>query len=242
MNEIFRFTDTFEINQNITVNSHIEESNLTWLSIDNCLKNYDQVYKIVSNTPVAAWKTSDETTNFIDYKEGRLQYPLRQTCNLVELCYASIKHYFNLETDFQFGSIDVNVFQQIKPKTNDFNIIHTDQHDLVKQSFTCLLFLNQPLECSGGTAFFQHVPTGLVKGNTTELGNLLLPLPELYHNGKYYWNQDKESKIWKMINYAEMISNRLIIFPSDYFHTAYHPINSFYNFSRLTLVFWMKEI
>jgi hypothetical protein len=37
----------------------------------------------------------------------------------------------------------------------------------------------------------------------------------------------------------DMVPGRLLIFPSQYFHAAFHPQNSFYDFPRLTLAFWM---
>ena len=41
--------------------------------------------------------------------------------------------------------------------------------------------------------------------------------------------------------FAEMIPNRLIIFPSNYYHAAYHPENGFYKDPRLTIAYWMKQ-
>ena len=38
---------------------------------------------------------------------------------------------------------------------------------------------------------------------------------------------------------VDMVPGRLLIFPSQYFHAAYHRQNSFYDFPRLTLAFWL---
>jgi hypothetical protein len=241
MNKIFRLGHLLDVNGNITVKSEQNmDSGMILLTVDNILKNYQEAYDTISSSPVSDWKNAENGKNFIDYKEGRLQYPVRNQVKLLDVSYEIIKHYYNVETDLNFGSIDVNVFQQILPRTNDFNIVHTDQHP-GSRSFTCLLFLNQPEECSGGTAFLQHRPSGLYCGDTRSMSNLIEDNPNLYHNGINYWNQD-DGKIWQMTQYAEMKSNRLIIFPSDFFHTAYHPMDSFFDFSRLTLVFWMREV
>ena len=243
MNQIFLLNELLAVSPEIKPKSSTNsESGMKLVVIDDVLKDYQKAYNTISNTPVADWKNGDGGKNFIDYKEGRLQYPVRNRNVLLEVAYHAIKHYYNVETDFQFGSIDVNVWKQITPRTNDFNIVHTDQSCNSKQSYSCLFFMNQPEECSGGTAFFQHLPSKRYAGNVEELGNLLKDNRELWHNGINYWNQDTDGKVWRMTEHAEMVSNRLIIFPSDYFHTAYHPKDSFHDFSRLTLVFWMAEV
>jgi hypothetical protein len=38
---------------------------------------------------------------------------------------------------------------------------------------------------------------------------------------------------------VDMVPGRLLIFPSEFFHAAYHPQDSFYEFPRLTLAFWL---
>ena len=241
MNRIFRLDQTLDVSPSITVVSkHNTITDMTLLTVDTVLTNYDEAYDMISSSPVADWKNAEGGKNFIDYREGRLQYPVRNFNTLIDTSHQIIQHYHGMDTEFQFGTIDVNVWQQISPRTDDFNIVHTDQRRTGRRSFTCLLFMNRPEECSGGTAFFQHVPTGRYSADDIELGDMLADTPDLYHNGIDYWNQDQTGKVWRMTEYAEMVSNRLIIFPSEYFHTAYHPIDSFYDFSRLTLVFWMS--
>jgi len=36
-----------------------------------------------------------------------------------------------------------------------------------------------------------------------------------------------------------MVTGRMLIFPAKYFHAAFHPEDSFFDFPRLTLAFWM---
>jgi hypothetical protein len=45
--------------------------------------------------------------------------------------------------------------------------------------------------------------------------------------------------VWDLVGTVDMLPGRLLIFPSEYFHAAYHPQNSFFEFPRLTLAFWM---
>ena len=241
MNEIFLLNNLLAVSSNIRVEKSTNpETNMLLLTVNDILKNFEKAHNIISNTSVADWKNADGGRNFLDFKEGRLQYPVRNYNQLIDISSQIIEHYHNVNTEFQFGTIDVNVWQQIAPRENNFNIIHTDQRRTGRRSFTCLLFMNAPHECSGGTAFLQHLPSGKYSGDEVELRTLLDSNLELLHNGINYWNQD-DGKVWKMTHHAEMTSNQLIIFPSEYFHTAYHPKDSFYDFSRLTLVFWMAE-
>ncbi len=57
---------------------------------------------------------------------------------------------------------------------------------------------------------------------------LWFPVPFLIH--------DVEPEL---VGAVDMAPARLSIFPSEYFHAAYHPQNSFQDFPRLTLAFWM---
>jgi hypothetical protein len=59
----------------------------------------------------------------------------------------------------------------------------------------------------------------------------------LAETGLDYWGATDES--WECVGTVDMAPARLLIFPSEYFHAAYHPQNSFYEFPRLTLAFWM---
>lgn len=241
MNEIFKLNDLLAVNSSIRVEHDINsETGMMLIMIDDILKNFDKAHSVISNSPATDWKNAATGKNFIDYREGRLQFPVRNYNQLIDISKQAIEHYHHVNTEFQFGTIDVNVFQQMTPRTNDFNIVHTDQRRTGRRSFTCLLFMNTDEQSSGGTAFFQHLPSKKYSADDVELGELLDSNPELWHNGVNYWNQD-DGTVWQMTDYAEMKSNRLIIFPSEYFHTAYHPVDSFYDFSRLTLVYWLAE-
>jgi len=44
---------------------------------------------------------------------------------------------------------------------------------------------------------------------------------------------------WEKIGAIDMAPGRMMIFPAEYFHAAWHPGDSFFDSPRLTLVFWM---
>jgi hypothetical protein len=118
----------------------------------------------------------------------------------------------------------------------DFAVPH---HDIAgnNRSFTCIVYLNGPAECSGGTAFFRFK-----KSNSLVLDDAYVQAtqqsPRIIETGLDYW-MDNPGEFWEMTGTIDMVPGRLLIFPSAYYHAAYHPKNSFYEFPRLTLAFWM---
>jgi hypothetical protein len=62
--------------------------------------------------------------------------------------------------------------------------------------------------------------------------------PRIVESGLDYWLENP-GEFWEMVGTIDMVPGRLLIFPSEYFHAAYHPTNSFYDFPRLTLAFWL---
>jgi hypothetical protein len=64
--------------------------------------------------------------------------------------------------------------------------------------------------------------------------------PRISETGLDYWPADADAW-WERVGVVDMLPGRLLIFPSQYFHSAYHPRNSFYEFPRLTLAFWLVD-
>jgi hypothetical protein len=147
-----------------------------------------------------------------------------------------IRKVYQVDTRPTDASVDVNWFMQIRDKRADFAVPHNDVTN-VRRSFTCILYLNRREECSGGTAFFRFKKSG----------SLVLDEPyarairddaRLAETGLDYW-PSAVAETWEHVGTVDMAPGRLLIFPSEYFHAAYHPQNSFYDFPRLTLAFWM---
>jgi len=99
------------------------------------------------------------------------------------------------------------------------------------------VYLNRREECSGGTAFFRFK-----KSNSVVLDEPYVQAIQedklLAETGRDYWPSGAEES-WERVGAIDMVPGRLLIFPSEYFHAAYHPQNSFFEFPRLTLAFWM---
>ena len=135
------------------------------------------------------------------------------------------------------ASVDVNWFRQIHEKRDDSAVPHNDMTDKVQRSFTCIVYLNRREECSGGTAFFRFKKSGSLVLDETYL-RAIRDDSRLAETGLDYWPSGTD-EWWERVGTVDMVPGRLLIFPSEYFHAAYHPQNSFYEFPRLTLAFWM---
>ena len=133
--------------------------------------------------------------------------------------------------------MDVNWFKQIHEKRANSAVPHNDMTDKIRRSFTCIVYLNRREECSGGTAFFRFK-----KSNSLVLDEPYVQAIQedklLGETGRDYWPSGAEES-WERVGAIDMVPGRLLIFPSEYFHAAYHPQNSFFEFPRLTLAFWM---
>ena len=135
------------------------------------------------------------------------------------------------------ASVDVNWFMQIHEKRADFAVPHND----ITAKRAAVVHVHRLLEprdeCSGGTAFFRFKKSG----------SLVLDEPyarairedsRIAETGADYWGGGA-GEWWETVGAVDMVPGRLLIFPSEHFHAAYHPQNSFYEFPRLTLAFWM---
>jgi hypothetical protein len=222
----------FELNQSIAIGfNFIGEMPL--IVVDNIFKNFDDIRGIVLNTPVGNWKYDPNGFNYKDYYDCRICFPPLQK-KLYELTQQIIFKTLNKNTLINNG-LNFNWFKQIKEKRANYAFPHHDSYP--NNSFTCLIYLNNKSESSGGTAFFKNKLTNNIDG--TKDDNFFNQYPDAAENGYDYWSPEK---YWEIVAFAEMIPNRLIIFPANYYHAAYHPENGFYNDPRLTLVYWMKQV
>jgi hypothetical protein len=205
--------------------------------IDDLLKDPEQVRTVVGRTPATNWKHEPGGRNFIDYYDCRLRFPIRYPNNLISVAQQVIKKVFGINTRPADASVDVNWFMQIKEKRADFAVPHADMTEQSTRSLTCILYLNRQEESSGGTAFFRFK-----RSNSLVLdegyARAVQEDPKIGESGLDYWPEATLDE-WEQVGAIDMLPGRLVIFPSQYFHAAYHPENSFYDFPRMTLAFWM---
>ena len=191
----------------------------------------------MGRAPAANWKHEKGGKNFVDYYDCRLRFPIFWPNSMIAAAGEIIRKVYQVNTRPAEASVDVNWFKQIHEKRADSAVPHNDMTDKPRRSFTCIVYLNRREECSGGTAFFRFKKTGSLVLDEKYV-QALREDPRLAESGLDYWPPHADES-WERVGAIDMVPGRLLIFPSEYFHAAYHPQNSFFDFPRLTLAFWM---
>jgi uncharacterized protein (TIGR02466 family) len=235
--EPFLFNELFEVRTDLRLSLEPIKNAIPTVVVDDFIKHPEQARDVVGRAPAANWKHEQGGKNFVDYYDCRLRFPIRYPNAMIAAAQQIIRKVYELNTRPADASVDVNWFMQINEKRADFAVPHNDMTENVRRSFTCILYLNRREECSGGTAFFRFKKSG----------SLVLDEPyarairedsRIAETGLDYW-PGGAADWWETVGTVDMVPGRLLIFPSEYFHAAYHPQNSFYEFPRLTLAFWM---
>jgi uncharacterized protein (TIGR02466 family) len=233
----FLFNELFEIRTDVKVSLDPIRNAIPTIVIDNFLKHPEEVRDVIGRAPAPNWKHEQGGRNFVDYYDCRLRFPIRHPNAMIAAAQQVIHKVYAVKTRPADASVDVNWFMQIHEKRADFAVPHSDMTLNVKRSFTCIVYLNRHEECSGGTAFFRFKRSGSLVLDEA-YARAIQQTPRLGETGLDYWPSAAETS-WEVVGTVDMVPGRLLIFPSEYFHAAYHPQNSFYEFPRLTLAFWM---
>lgn len=233
----FLFNELFEVRKNIGLDLNAVQDTIPTVAIDNLLEHPERVREVIGSTPATNWKHEPGGRNFVDYYDCRLRFPIRHPNSLVSVAQQAIAKVYGINTRPADASVDVNWFMQINARRADFAVPHSDITERVRRSFTCILYLNTPEECSGGTAFFRFKPSNSL---TLDEGyaRAVKEDSRVAETGLDYWPEASREH-WELVGTVDMVPGRLLIFPSEYFHSAHHPVDSFYAFPRLTLAFWM---
>ena len=232
----FLFNEVFEVNTDVAVKNAPLPS-IPAVFVDGFLKRPAEARAVVGSAPAANWKYVEGGRNFVDYYDCRLRFPVWFPNQMISLAHQIVLKVYSTETRPQDPGVDVNWFMQIRGKRGEYAVPHADITGNVRRSFTCIVYLNDPAECSGGTAFFRFRKSGsLVVDEAYQRATL--DSPRIVESGRDYW-MDDPGEFWEMVGAIDMLPGRLLVFPSEYFHAAYHPKDSFYAFPRLTLAFWL---
>jgi uncharacterized protein (TIGR02466 family) len=233
----FLFDDVFEVCKDLKLSLEPIQNAIPTIVIDNFLKHPEEAREVVGSAPAPNWKHEKGGKNFVDYYDCRLRFPIRYPNAMISAAQQAIHQVCAVKTRPLDASVDVNWFMQIREKRADFAVPHNDITERVRRSFTCILYLNRRDECSGGTAFFRFKKSGSLVLDEA-YARALRDDPRIAETGLDYWGGGT-GEWWETVGTVDMAPGRLLIFPSEYFHAAYHPQNSFYDFPRLTLAFWM---
>jgi hypothetical protein len=232
----FLFNEVFAVNPNLAI-SNAPLASVPAVVVDSFLKDPAQARAVVGSAPAANWKHVEGGRNFVDYYDCRLRFPVWFPNHMIDVAHQIVRKVYATVTRPQDPGVDVNWFMQIGEKRAQFAFPHADTAPNVKRSFTCIVYLNGPDECSGGTAFFRFKPSkSLVLDAPYQ--RALQHEPGLVESGRDYW-MENAAAYWEMVGAIDMVPGRLLVFPSEYYHAAYHPADSFFRFPRLTLAFWM---
>jgi uncharacterized protein (TIGR02466 family) len=233
----FLFNELFDVRPDLKVRMEPIQNAIPTVVIDDFLRHPEEVREVVGSTPAPNWKHEKGGRNFLDYYDCRLRLPIRYPNSMVAAAHQVIRKVYEVNTRPLDTSVDINWFMQINDRRADFAVPHNDITENVNRSFTCVLYLNRQEECSGGTAFFRFKKSGsLILDEAYALA--IKDDPRIAETGLDYWGAGA-GDWWDTVGTVEMAPGRLLIFPSEYFHAAYHPHNSFFEFPRLTLAFWM---
>jgi hypothetical protein len=233
----FLFNELFEVRSDLKLSLEPIRNAIPTVVIDDFLKHPEEARDVVGRAPAANWKHEQGGKNFVDYYDCRLRFPIRYPNSMIAAAQQVIRKVYEVNTRPADASVDVNWFMQIREKRADFAVPHNDMTDKVQRSFTCIVYLNRREECSGGTAFFRFKKSGSLVLDEPYIRAIQAD-SRLAETGLDYWGGAAD-EWWEHVGTVDMVPGRLLIFPSEYFHAAYHPQNSFYEFPRLTLAFWM---
>lgn len=235
----FFFDQVFRLNESLKPPEGTMLGDAPVLTIENVLKDPQTARDTIANSPATNWGYPEgpRNRNFVDYYDCRLRFPVFPPVGLIALAQHAIEVAYKVPVEPQQNSIDVNWFMQKGARPGNHACPH---HDVVipgKRTFTCLLFLNTPAECSGGTAFFRFRKTKLMVSDQRFEAELRSD-ERLRASDQDYWPPNPEI-YWEHVGTVSMVTGRMLIFPAQYFHAACHPEDSFFDFPRLTLAFWM---
>jgi uncharacterized protein DUF6445 len=141
---------------------------------------------------------------------------------------------------FVFSTMD----ERAPAKVRHFPHPHVDSVGKGSASLSCLIYLNPPEQCRGGTAFYCHRETELreTRGELTPalasymMKHQLVSIEEAYAKMSYVSPEDKarlaaatddwgyitdSNDEWELTSLVEMTFNRCIVFDSMFFHNPY---------------------
>ncbi len=214
--------------------------------VDDFYKNPQGVRNFFLDSPVPIWKEGSRSRNFKDYYDCRQSIDLPFGAgSLLEVLRETTHDVFGLKVDFPPKAVS-NFFQLIKSQPKDTTAFpHTDASPerALHIPVNALVYLNTNKEARGGTALYRHKKTGresipMGKVSYSRFHDEHIQAPGAGKTGETFWCYYK--KFWEPFHLIPMKFNRLIIFPSQVFHGAWHEPTWFKEYPRIVQVFFSK--
>lgn len=222
----------------------VGESKIKVVTVDQFYRDPQRVRAFFFSMPAPIWKTGPGSKNYRDYCDARhsLSLPYRFS-HVTERIADLVKEHFGHDVSFPTQAVS-NVFQLLKPQPAGTTAFpHSDAHPdpSMNQPVNALVYLNRGRELRGGTAFYRHIETGRETIPMTPAAfhrfiKKHIEIPGNMENGSSYWCE--YTKYWEKFHLCEMRFNRLVIFPSQVFHGAWHEPGWFNSYPRINQVFF----
>lgn len=202
--------------------------------VDGFYRHPERVRELVLASPVPIWKTRPGGRNFVDY------YDCRHRWSTIEgpwepAVRAILKAGFDDPTiemvDRDFIS---NVFWLVGEQDGQPHP-HNDNTSANLLGFTAVISFNTDDEAAGGTAFYRYRPLALECSPLGDEFHTVLDtvcVPPNVEDGTSYFNRDIDT-YWERTHLVPMRFNRLLLFPSNLWHGAWHPPGAFREYPRI---------
>ena len=245
LDEIFAVNE-FDANKIIEHNIYEE----TIITYENLFKYPHKIKDYFLNTPAPRyngfhWDLFESSgKNFVEYWDCRHYHILHQILELYEIIdkiiyltysYSPLSNERNVLHNPNVRSICSNLFQwkDMPPQANIPDYFGNQAHADGDARYAATACLNDEEDIKkNGIAFYESVHGIHVRSPET---NHLIDTPDNVENGRSYYQEEPE-KHWKLPpKFIEHNFNKVIIYPADMYHGAYHDKLDFMKYPRITI-------
>lgn len=225
MNIPFKPFSLFESNEFLEINQPFPNV----IVVDNWYKKYDEIFKLLENTPLHIWKEYYPSKNFINYYDCKLNIPLLCASEKsLELNFSNLyKGIFDLcEKTFCDKNekvlpinknLSFNFYKNIEKNVDNKNQLYPHKEDYIN----CIFYMDRI--CSGGTALYPKIK-----------------------NNNFVDYHEEENILVDISNFEKIIikskPNRIVLFDGNTYHGGYiNNHNDYLKDWRITQTIFLKK-
>lgn len=238
----FRPDEVFATNTDLAVQVYeIGRTERPIVIVDDFYREPLRVRELVLTAPAPIWKTQPGGRNFVDYYDCRQRWasiggPWVPAVRAVVQAGFDQPAIHSIDEDFISNLFWLLGEQHGQPHP------HNDNASANLLGFTAVITLNTDDEAAGGTAFYryrdlelEYCPLGADFASTLER----VCQPPNVEDGRSYFNREFDT-YWERMHMVPMRFNRLLIFPSNLWHGAWHPVGAFRDYPRINQVVFVN--